>query len=267
MTWRYRIGLAHTRKQAHDLNVNWPPAIRVSQGFHKHSHAWAFPTSRSVFALELSTSAPGDSVRKANSASLLPGWTQVSHLALLGLTGLLWAVGKVNMTLSLSQAYISMPKGSNVHERDWKGWMPIKCLLRLYRHWEMWEIWKFIKELRWMVTGSKDKHFKERLQKQIFFSMWDRKDWGLYSSLHLVLAHTIMINFFHVSWGDNKIKCIIKESVGVPVVAQQKQIWLASMRMQVWALALLSGLRIRCCCELWYRLQMQLGAGIAVVVV
>ena len=38
---------------------------------------------------------------------------------------------------------------------------------------------------------------------------------------------------------------------GVPIVAQGKQIRLASMRMQVRSLALLSGLRIWHCCELW----------------
>ena len=38
----------------------------------------------------------------------------------------------------------------------------------------------------------------------------------------------------------------------VPKVAQQKKIWLASMRMRVPSLAWLSGLRIQLCCELWY---------------
>ena len=33
---------------------------------------------------------------------------------------------------------------------------------------------------------------------------------------------------------------------------------LISMRMQVWSPALLSELRIRCCCKLWHRLWMQL---------
>ena len=42
---------------------------------------------------------------------------------------------------------------------------------------------------------------------------------------------------------------------GVPIVAQQKRIWLVIMRMQVWSLALLRGLRIRHCCELWCRSQ------------
>ena len=39
-----------------------------------------------------------------------------------------------------------------------------------------------------------------------------------------------------------------KENWGVPVVAQCQGIWLAFMRMQVWSLGLLSGLKI-CCCE------------------
>ena len=37
-----------------------------------------------------------------------------------------------------------------------------------------------------------------------------------------------------------------------------------SMRMQVRSLALLSQLTIQCCSELWYRLQMQPGSGVAV---
>ena len=45
---------------------------------------------------------------------------------------------------------------------------------------------------------------------------------------------------------------------GVPMVAQQKWISPASIRMQVWSLASLSGSRIWCCSELWCRLQMQL---------
>ena len=47
-------------------------------------------------------------------------------------------------------------------------------------------------------------------------------------------------------------------TVGVPIVAQQRRIWLASMRTQVQSLALLSGLRIPRCHELWCRSQMWL---------
>ena len=41
---------------------------------------------------------------------------------------------------------------------------------------------------------------------------------------------------------------IIKHMLGVPVVAQWKRIWLASLRTQIQSLTLLSGLRIPCCC-------------------
>ena len=53
----------------------------------------------------------------------------------------------------------------------------------------------------------------------------------------------------------------------VPIVAPQKRIWLVSMRTQVQSLALLSGLRIQYCRELWCKLQMWLGFHIAVAVV
>ena len=51
---------------------------------------------------------------------------------------------------------------------------------------------------------------------------------------------------------------------GVPIVAQQKRIQLVIVRLWVRSLALLSGLRIQRCPELWCRLQTQLGSGIAV---
>ena len=53
---------------------------------------------------------------------------------------------------------------------------------------------------------------------------------------------------------------------GVPIVAQQKQIRLGTMRFRVQFLALLSALRIRRCGELWCRWQTWLGSGIAVAV-
>ena len=52
----------------------------------------------------------------------------------------------------------------------------------------------------------------------------------------------------------------------VPIMAQQKQIWLVSMRMQVWSLASLSGLRIWCCHELCCKWWTWLGSCIAVAV-
>ena len=49
---------------------------------------------------------------------------------------------------------------------------------------------------------------------------------------------------------------------GVPIMAQQKQIQLGTMRVQVPSLALLSGLRIRHCCEPWCRIWRSCGSGL-----
>ena len=54
--------------------------------------------------------------------------------------------------------------------------------------------------------------------------------------------------------------------LGVPVMAQWKQIQLGTIRLWVRSLALLSGLRVQHCHELWCRLQMQLGSCVAVAV-
>ena len=54
---------------------------------------------------------------------------------------------------------------------------------------------------------------------------------------------------------------------GVPIMAQWKRIQLGTMRLRLPSLALLSGLRIRCCCELWCRLQTWLGSRVAVPLV
>ena len=62
----------------------------------------------------------------------------------------------------------------------------------------------------------------------------------------------------------NSYNLLIRNKVGVPVLVQRKQIQLGTMRLWVRSLASLSGLRIRCCCELWCRLQTQLGSSIAV---
>ena len=47
-------------------------------------------------------------------------------------------------------------------------------------------------------------------------------------------------------------------------MVQQKQIQLGTITLQVLSLALLSGLRIQHCCELWCMSQTQLGSGITV---
>ena len=49
-----------------------------------------------------------------------------------------------------------------------------------------------------------------------------------------------------------------------PVWLNRLRTRLVSIRIQVWSLASLSGLRIWCCHKLWRGLQMRLGSGIAV---
>ena len=55
--------------------------------------------------------------------------------------------------------------------------------------------------------------------------------------------------------------------INTVIVAQWKWIWLRTMRLHVQSLPSLSGLRIWCCCELWYSLQMHLRSCVAVAVV
>ena len=60
---------------------------------------------------------------------------------------------------------------------------------------------------------------------------------------------------------------IEQAEMGVPIVAQQKQICIVSMRTQIQSLALFKGLQIQDCCELWCGLQMRLQSCMAVAVV
>ena len=54
--------------------------------------------------------------------------------------------------------------------------------------------------------------------------------------------------------------------MGVPIMAQRKQIRLGTLRVQARCLASLSGLRLWHCRGLWCRLQRWLGSGTAVAV-
>ena len=58
-------------------------------------------------------------------------------------------------------------------------------------------------------------------------------------------------------------KSTIRKFLGVPVMAQQKQIQLGTMRLRVGSLASRSGLGIRRCCELWCKSQVRLRSGVA----
>ena len=71
-----------------------------------------------------------------------------------------------------------------------------------------------------------------------------------------ILCSLLVLSFLAIKNGN----------MGVPIVAQWKQIRLVSMRMQVQSLALLSGLGILCCCELWCKSHTQARSCFAVAV-
>ena len=110
---------------------------------------------------------------------------------------------------------------------------------------------------------------------KIFLEIFQSKHGFFAVDIHLESLQRPIVNYRHVfilkSWfnkyrNSDNIYCIgLKtENKRVPVVAQQKQIWRVSMRMQVLSLALLSGLRTQHCRELWCRLQTWLGSHVAV---
>ena len=73
-------------------------------------------------------------------------------------------------------------------------------------------------------------------------------------------SHTVVVKFIP---RNKHFKVLLP---GVSSVAQWKQIQLGTMRSRVRSLASLSGLRIRCCRELWCRSQTQFRFCIAVAV-
>ena len=88
---------------------------------------------------------------------------------------------------------------------------------------------------------------------------------GWKGNLHKVY---IPVNKRHcnTAWDSQKWELFKKMGLGVPVVAQWLMNRLGTMRLRVRSLPLLSGVRIRRCCELWCRLKTRLGSRIAVAV-
>ena len=80
----------------------------------------------------------------------------------------------------------------------------------------------------------------------------------------LPLFYILILNYENLYIVNFWIK---REFVRVPVVLQWKQIWLGTMRLQVWSLASINGLRIQRFHELWCRSQMRLGSSVAMAAV
>ena len=88
-------------------------------------------------------------------------------------------------------------------------------------------------------------------------------NWKCICNLQLTI-HIYCSTSLESTNGGSLVKTVV---CGAPVMAQRKWIQLGTMRLRVWSLTSLSGLRIRCCLELWCRSQMQVGSGVAVAVV
>ena len=81
---------------------------------------------------------------------------------------------------------------------------------------------------------------------------------GMYSKA--VVKYWRIAKVYEGKW----VEYFKRREQGIPVVAQQ--IWLGTMRLQVQSMALLGGLRIQRCHELWCRWQVWLRFHVAVAV-
>ena len=106
----------------------------------------------------------------------------------------------------------------------------------------------FLHQLRWLCGFS------------FILLMWHITVIGLHMLNHLYIPE---INPTR-SQSVNRFNML---NLGAPVVAHQKWIRLGTMRSWVRSLALLTGLRIQRCRELWCRLQTRLGSRVAAALV
>ena len=84
------------------------------------------------------------------------------------------------------------------------------------------------------------------------------------TSLTHWVTRELLSQYFYVLHDHDLVLGSLEIGARVPIMVQQKRIWLGTMRWQVWSLASLSGLRFRHCHELWCRSKTQLGSGAAV---
>ena len=95
------------------------------------------------------------------------------------------------------------------------------------------------------------------------------------SSLYIFLvsisfySNIFFISFFLLALGlvCPSFSSFLSWKVKLLICFQCKQILLGTMRLQVWSVPLLSGLRIRHCRELWCRSQIRLRSRLAVALV
>ena len=98
------------------------------------------------------------------------------------------------------------------------------------------------------------------------FAQWLHPRWSPRSLYHQFSLLPYVFNFsfssgsYPAAHKHGKVISSLKTRPGVLIVAQQKQIWLVAMKMQVPSRASLSGLRR--CHKQWRRWQTRLGSGV-----
>ena len=93
-------------------------------------------------------------------------------------------------------------------------------------------------------TGGEGKQWGEEEEKE------EKKE------VAYAFSHSLCMSVLYNLWPTKPIEKTLKKkisNVGLSIAEQQKQIQLVTMRLRVWYLASLSGLRIQRCCELWWR--------------
>ena len=97
---------------------------------------------------------------------------------------------------------------------------------------------------------------------------WDRKSLQIFCCGQKVSnAQRMNMSKVHMSQLQGAPTGQIWNNLDFPVVAQGVKNLLVNVRMQIQSPALLSGLRIRRCCELWCRSHTRLRSGVSVAVV
>ena len=97
----------------------------------------------------------------------------------------------------------------------------------------------------------------EKLQKILAVGISQWEEWD---DIYLFIVKLCFLSFQQWIYITYNFLVIWKKITGVSIVVQWKWIRLVTMRLRVWSLASLSGLRIWRCRELWCRLQTWLGS-------
>ena len=137
----------------------------------------------------------------------------------------------------------------------YRNYMPEKWRMkwempRVFENWisilGMW--WVFQERLHGFIWGIKQT-YKPKICKELDIKI-ARKVRGFSEKQAISYMHKMFRN----------AKC------GVPIMVQWKQIQLGTVRLQIYSLASLNGLRMLLCPELWCKSQMRLRSGVAVAV-